>query len=87
MEQRLLEPAHGELCVLAVKADVGSLLAKLAVEFTLICAGHPLFVVLMHRRTTNLTGTLLRVSFGWVDAFAVSMAGHGMDNERRDEGE
>ena len=82
-----MEPANGELCVLAVKAAVGSLLAKLAVEFTLICAGHPLSVVLMHRIATNLTGTLLRVSFGLVDAFAVSMAGHGMDNESSDEGE
>ena len=67
-----------------MKADVGSLLAKLAVEFTLICAGHPLSVVLMHRIATNLTGTLLRVSFGRVDAFAVSMAGHRMDNESSD---
>ena len=73
--------------MLAVKADVGSLLAKLAVEFTLICAGHPLSVVLMHRIATNLTGTLLRFSFGWVDAFAVSMAGHRMDNESSDKGE
>ena len=69
-----------------MKAVVGSLLAKLAVEFTLICAGHPLSVVLMHRIATNLTGTLLRVSFGLVDAFAVSMAGHGMNNECSDEG-
>ena len=82
-----MEPANGELCVLAVKAVVGSLLAKLAVEFTLICAGHPLSVVLMQRIATNLTGTLLRVSFGLVDAFAVSMAGHGMDNESSDEGQ
>ena len=82
-----MEPANGEPCVLAVKAVVGSLLAKLAVEFTLICAGHPLSVFLMHRLATNLTGTLLRVSFGLVDAFAVSMAGHGMDNESSDEGE
>ena len=49
--------------MLAVKAKVGSLLAKLAMEFTLVCAGHPLSVVLMHRIATNLTGTLLRVSF------------------------
>ena len=82
-----MEPANGELCVLAVKANFGSLLAKLAMEFTLICAGHPLSVVLMQRIATNLTGTLLRVSFGLVDAFAVSMAGHGMDNESSDEGE
>ena len=82
-----MEPANGEPCVLAVKADVGSLLAKLAVEFTLICAWHPLSVVLMHRRTTDLTGTLFCVSFGLVNAFAVSMAGHGMDNESSDEGE
>ncbi|WP_255445316.1 MULTISPECIES: hypothetical protein [unclassified Synechococcus] len=41
----------------------------------------------MQRIATNLTGTLLRVSFGLVDAFAVSMAGHGMDNESSDEGE
>jgi hypothetical protein len=82
-----LEPANGEPCVLAVKADVGSLLAKLAVEFTLIRAGHPLPVVLMHRLATNLTGTLFRVSFGLVDAFAMTMAGHGIHGESSDEGE
>lgn len=82
-----MEPANGEPCVLAVKANFGSLLANLAMEFTLICAGHPLSVVLMHRRTTNFTCTLLRIIFGLVDAFAVSMAGHGMNNESSDEGE
>ena len=66
-----MEPANGEPCVLAVKAEVDSLLAKLAVEFTLICAGHPLSVVLMHRLATNLTGTLFGFSFGLVDPFAV----------------
>jgi len=64
-----LEPANGEPCVLAVKADVGSLL------------------VLMHRLATNLTGTLFRVSFGLVDAFAMTMAGHGIHGESSDEGE
>ena len=86
MEQRLLEPAHGEPCVLAVKEDVGSLLAKLAVQFTLVLAGHPLSVVLMHRLATNLTGTLLRVSFGLVNAFAVRMAGQGAHNKDSNDG-
>ena len=45
--------------MLAVRVEVGSLLAKLAVEFTLIRAGHPLSVVLMHRLVTNLTGRCL----------------------------
>ena len=86
MEQRLLEPANGEPCVLAVKEDVGSLLAKLAVQFTLVLAGHPLSVVLMHRLATNLTGTLLRVSFGLVNAFAVRMAGQGVHNKDSNDG-
>ena len=87
MEQRRLEPANGEPCVLALKVVVGSLLAKLAVEFTLIRAGHPLPVVLMHRLATNLTGLLFCVSFGLVDAFAVSQAGHGTQRECNDHGE
>jgi hypothetical protein len=82
-----LEPANGEPCVLAVKADVGSLLAKLTMELTLICAGHPLSVVLMYRLATNFTGTLLRVSFGLVDAFAVRMAGHGVHSKGSNDGE
>ena len=82
-----MEPANGELCVLALKVVVGSLLAKLAVEFTLICAGHPLSVVLMHRLATNLTGTLFGFSFGLVDAFAVSQAGHGTQHQCNDHGE
>ena len=54
-----------------MKADVGSLLAKLAMEFTLICAGHPLSVVLMHRLATNLTGRYL---FAVVTGSGVVMA-------------
>ena len=82
-----MEPANGEPCVLAVKADVGSLLAQLAMEFTLVRAGHPLSIVLMHSLATNLTGTLLRVSFGLVDAFAVSMAGQGIHSKGSNDGE
>ena len=73
--------------MLAVKADVGSLLAKLAVEFTLVRAGHPLSIVLMHRLATNLTGTLFGFSFGLVDAFAVPQAGHWMNSECKNDGE
>ena len=86
MEQRLLEPANGEPCVLAVKEDVGSLLAKLAVQFTLVLAGHPFSVVLVNRLATKLSGTLLRVSFGLVNAFAVRMAGQGVHNKDSNDG-
>ena len=86
MERRLLEPANGEPCVLAVKAEVDSLLAKLAVEFTLIRAGHPFSVVLVHRLATKLTGTLLCFSFGLVDPFAVTMAGHGVHSKGSNDG-
>ena len=82
-----MEPANGEPCVLAVKAEVDSLLAKLAVEFTLIRTGHPISVVLMHRLATNLTGTLFGFSFGLVDPFAVSQAGHRINSECKADGE
>ena len=72
--------------MLAVKADVGSLLAKLAMEFTLVRAGHPLSIVLMHSLATNLTGTLLRVGFGLVNAFTVRMAGQGIHNKYSNDG-
>nr|WP_232199056.1 hypothetical protein [Synechococcus sp. WH 7805] len=65
-----------------MSAVVGSLLTKLTVEFLLIRARHPLPVVLMHRHATNLAGTLLRVSFGLVDAFAMSQTCHGIESER-----
>ena len=86
MEQRLLEPANGEPCVLAMKEDVGSLLAKLAVQFTLVLAGHPFSVVLVNRLATKLSGTLLRVSFGLVNAFPVRMAGQGVHNKDSNDG-
>ena len=69
-----MEPANGEPCVLAVKADVGSLLAKLAVEFTLIRAGHPLTVVLMHHLATNLLRTDLGFGFCVVNPSAMRSA-------------
>jgi hypothetical protein len=41
----------------------------------------------MHSLATNLTGTLLRVSSGFVDAFAVSMAGQGIHSKGSNDGE
>ena len=73
--------------MLALKVVVGSLLAKLAVEFTLIRAGHPLPVVLMNRLATKLTGTLFCVSFGLVDAFAVPQAGRRINSKCKADGE
>ena len=87
MAEQLLAPASGESCVLALKVVVGSLLAQLEVEFTLIRAGHPLPVVLMHRLATKVNGTLLGVSLRLVDAFAVPKAGHGIQRESKGDGQ
>ena len=58
-----------------------SLLAQLPVEFLLISAGHPFPIVLMNRCATNLAGTLFRVCFGLVDAFAMPQACGGIHSE------
>ena len=59
---------------------------ELTMEFTLVRTGHPLSIVLMHSLATNLTGTLLRVGFGLVNAFTVRMAGQGIHNKDSNDG-